>query len=195
VKYCVMFSLTVGTMNTGIFISKVLVDEDWCLLRRVYRYQRFRGTGERERERKLFYFIVHYRRSRIRFRIRSLDFFFSLSNLSSSTMALGSTQPVKEMSTRKLRGGKGLPARVTASSQYLSRSSRKCGSLDVSQTRGPPRPVTEIALTPPPLLAVATFVGAELCAGYECKTEITKLLNFVDGIRCVRVISQYDAFR
>jgi hypothetical protein len=37
--------------------------------------------------------------------------FFSLPNPSSSTMALGSTQPLTEMSTRNLPGGKGWPAR------------------------------------------------------------------------------------
>jgi hypothetical protein len=31
--------------------------------------------------------------------------FFNLPNLSSSTMALGSTQPLREMSTRNLPGG------------------------------------------------------------------------------------------
>jgi hypothetical protein len=43
---------------------------------------------------------------------RSFFFFFiSLPNPSSSTMALGSTQPLREMSTRKLPGGKEQPAR------------------------------------------------------------------------------------
>jgi hypothetical protein len=37
--------------------------------------------------------------------------FFNLPNPSSRTMALGSTQSVTEMSTRKLPGGKGRPAR------------------------------------------------------------------------------------
>jgi hypothetical protein len=37
--------------------------------------------------------------------------FFNLPNPSSSTMALGSTQPLTEMSTRNLPGGKGRPAR------------------------------------------------------------------------------------
>jgi hypothetical protein len=35
--------------------------------------------------------------------------FLNLPNPSSSTMALGSTQPLTEMSTRNLPGGKGLP--------------------------------------------------------------------------------------
>jgi hypothetical protein len=37
--------------------------------------------------------------------------FFNLPSPSSGTMALGSTQPLTEMSTRKLTGGKGRPAR------------------------------------------------------------------------------------
>jgi hypothetical protein len=52
-------------------------------------------------------------------------------------MALGSTQPLSEMSTRKLSGGKGLTAR------------KSDGSLVVSQSHGPPRPVTKKALPLP----------------------------------------------
>jgi hypothetical protein len=37
--------------------------------------------------------------------------FFILSNLSSRTMALGSTRPLTEMSTRNFPGGKERPAR------------------------------------------------------------------------------------
>jgi hypothetical protein len=37
--------------------------------------------------------------------------FFNLPNHSSRTMAMGSTQPLTEMSTRNLPGGKGRPAR------------------------------------------------------------------------------------
>jgi hypothetical protein len=37
--------------------------------------------------------------------------FFKWTNPSSSTMALGSTQPLTEISTRNLPGGKGWPAR------------------------------------------------------------------------------------
>jgi hypothetical protein len=60
--------------------------------------------------------------------------FFNLLNPSSRTMALGSTQPLTEMSTRNLPGGKKRPAgRADNLAAICEPNVWKCGSLNLSQ--------------------------------------------------------------
>jgi hypothetical protein len=55
-------------------------------------------------------------------------------------MVLGSTQPLTEMSTRKLPGGKKRPARRADNLAAIYEPNvRKRGSLNLSQSYGPPQ--------------------------------------------------------
>jgi hypothetical protein len=71
-------------------------------------------------------------------------------------MALGFTHPLTEMSMRNLPGGKGQPVHKADNLTALCESvAWKSGNLDVSQPRGPPWPVTGIAL---PFIYIGTTV-------------------------------------
>jgi hypothetical protein len=71
--------------------------------------------------------------------------FVNLPKPSSRIMALESTQPLtkmSEMSTRNIRGGKKRPTRRADNLAAIYEPNVwKCGSLNLSQPQGPPRPV------------------------------------------------------
>jgi hypothetical protein len=100
-------------------------------------------------------------------------------------MALGSTQPLTEMSTRNLPGGKGRPARGADNLTAVRRLSRKCGSLIVSQRYGPSWPVTGIAV-------FLGYMGIMINVKFEVLTMVTMKITVFGGLTSCSLMDIYQ---
>jgi hypothetical protein len=120
--------------------------------------------------------------------MRSLDF-FNWPNPSSSTMALWSTQPLTETSTRNLPGGKWLSA---CKADILTAIcvlwlSGKCWSVNVSQPYWPPWPVTGIALP--------FFFTLMILFYISCRNVPVQLLGMYRQTRSRLIVTNYEVMK
>jgi hypothetical protein len=111
-------------------------------------------------------------RSPVLVRLRVMDF-FNWPNPFSRTMALGSTQPLTEMSTRNLPGGKGRPARRTDNHTAIC-------ELNVCKL-WKPQPLTTLRSTTACIGIALTFYCCNRSPNY-LKFR-SKFIYFIEGIR------------
>jgi hypothetical protein len=101
--------------------------------------------------------------------------FFNLSNPSSCTMALGSNQPLIEMSTRNLPGGKnGRRLGLTTLPLSMSRMSENVGASTSRNPKGLHSLYRDNLLLPLPIQGVVTNIQKIILSGINSELELAR---------------------